>query len=225
MLANDDWKNDIIPEIMDGHNVADFIDPDIEEKLAELDREEEALESKGHYVDNIEPLDEESLHLRKLANRIVEKKKLMIQAHRMTKNKNRSSLPMKVKVKSKSSSEMAEKLGGLGLDTSKIQNKELSRVGRKRARSVAEDIARSASQKVKASNEGEMEGIGMSRSKSCIRDRSLLGVRNVKVCPLFMRFKLYTFVRSKKWKPLAFLNKLKEHPIWTPVVVNLIVVC
>ena len=29
-LENDAWKYDIIPEIMDGHNIADFIDPDID---------------------------------------------------------------------------------------------------------------------------------------------------------------------------------------------------
>lgn len=28
-----------MPEIMDGHNIADFIDPDIDAKLAELERE------------------------------------------------------------------------------------------------------------------------------------------------------------------------------------------
>ena len=28
-LANDDWKFDNIPEIMDGKNIADFVDPDI----------------------------------------------------------------------------------------------------------------------------------------------------------------------------------------------------
>lgn len=28
-----------MPEILDGHNIADFIDPDIDAKLAELERE------------------------------------------------------------------------------------------------------------------------------------------------------------------------------------------
>lgn len=31
MLANPDEKNDIIPEIMDAMNVADFVDDDIEQ--------------------------------------------------------------------------------------------------------------------------------------------------------------------------------------------------
>lgn len=40
---------DTIPEIMDGKNVADFIDPDIAEKLEALEREEEKLQAEGFY--------------------------------------------------------------------------------------------------------------------------------------------------------------------------------
>lgn len=49
ILANPDWKDDIMPEIMDGKNIADFIDPDIEEKLEALEREEVRLETEGFY--------------------------------------------------------------------------------------------------------------------------------------------------------------------------------
>ena len=41
ILANPEWKMDRMPEIMDGKNIADFIDPDIAEKLEALEREEE----------------------------------------------------------------------------------------------------------------------------------------------------------------------------------------
>jgi hypothetical protein len=34
---------------MDGKNVADFVDPDIAEKLEALEREEEKLEAEGFY--------------------------------------------------------------------------------------------------------------------------------------------------------------------------------
>jgi NOGCT (NUC087) domain len=40
---------DVMPEIMDGKNVADFIDPDIAEKLEALEREEEKLQEEGFY--------------------------------------------------------------------------------------------------------------------------------------------------------------------------------
>lgn len=49
ILENDEWKFDIMPEIIDGKNITDFIDPDIEEKLEALEREEEKLEAEGFY--------------------------------------------------------------------------------------------------------------------------------------------------------------------------------
>jgi nucleolar GTP-binding protein len=39
-LANSDWKYDEIPDIIDGKNVADFIDPDVQTKLERLLEEE-----------------------------------------------------------------------------------------------------------------------------------------------------------------------------------------
>ena len=42
ILEKDEWKTDIIPEIMDGMNIADFVDPAILERLEELEREEES---------------------------------------------------------------------------------------------------------------------------------------------------------------------------------------
>ena len=51
ILKSEEWKYDSIPEIMDGKNVADFIDPDIEARLDELEREEERLTSEGYYND------------------------------------------------------------------------------------------------------------------------------------------------------------------------------
>ena len=45
-MEDDSWKYDVGPEILNGRNVADFIDPEIDERLAELEREEEELEAK-----------------------------------------------------------------------------------------------------------------------------------------------------------------------------------
>ena len=49
LLEDPDWKSDVMPEIMDGKNIADFIDPDILDKLDALEREEEALQAQGFY--------------------------------------------------------------------------------------------------------------------------------------------------------------------------------
>jgi len=40
-LKSEDWKFDVIPEIMNGRNVADYIDSEIMERLEELEHEEE----------------------------------------------------------------------------------------------------------------------------------------------------------------------------------------
>ena len=49
LLKNPEWKQDVIPELWQGKNIADFIDPDILEKLDALEREEEKLEAEGFY--------------------------------------------------------------------------------------------------------------------------------------------------------------------------------
>jgi nucleolar GTP-binding protein len=43
LLENDDWKYDQVPELLNGKNIADFVDPDILQKLEALEREEELL--------------------------------------------------------------------------------------------------------------------------------------------------------------------------------------
>ncbi|KAK6589693.1 hypothetical protein RS030_1130 [Cryptosporidium xiaoi] len=43
ILRDDNWKYDLVPEIIDGKNIMDFIDPDIEDKLRQLEKEEEIL--------------------------------------------------------------------------------------------------------------------------------------------------------------------------------------
>ena len=49
ILDNDDWKYDIMPEFMDGKNVADFFSADIAEQLTKLEAEEERLDGEGFY--------------------------------------------------------------------------------------------------------------------------------------------------------------------------------
>ena len=62
----------VIPEIVDGKNIADFIDPDIMQRLEELEREEEMREAAGQYES--EPEDEETIHTRHLAEKIRKKR-------------------------------------------------------------------------------------------------------------------------------------------------------
>jgi nucleolar GTP-binding protein len=48
-MTNEDWRFDNIPEIMDGKNIADFVDPDILERLELLEQEELIRVQQGFY--------------------------------------------------------------------------------------------------------------------------------------------------------------------------------
>ncbi|KAJ1662068.1 Nucleolar GTP-binding protein 1 [Coemansia sp. RSA 1646] len=165
MLGSDDWKYDVIPEIMDGKNVADFVDPAIDKKLAELEREEERLEAEGMYdsPDDEEEDNEEEKRIRDLARRIREKKQLIAQDARIN-NVNRATLNSKQKAAASTSAEFAEHLRKLGLNSSDAEST-AERIGRKRGRSESRDpamlLARSSSL--------------AARAVSVIRDRSTLG--------------------------------------------------
>ncbi|CAG8482260.1 5133_t:CDS:10 [Ambispora gerdemannii] len=134
IFKDPEWRYDSIPEIIDGRNVADFIDPDIQEKLDLLEREEERLETEGFYDSTEEIVDSEDEALRDLATEIREKKKFIIQAHRSKKMmKNRPILPRTVKTKSNKFFNLSlwrkwkKQLGKLGLDTSAVRARSLTR--------------------------------------------------------------------------------------------------
>ncbi len=59
LLLDPDWKEDIMPEIMDGHNIADFIDADILQRLDELEREEEEAAATAQAADEDEDMSDQ----------------------------------------------------------------------------------------------------------------------------------------------------------------------
>ncbi|KAK9672840.1 hypothetical protein RND81_12G128400 [Saponaria officinalis] len=139
ILANEEWKEDIIPEILDGHNVFDFVDPDILQRLEELEREEgirladdaeEKFEMDG---DELTPAEKEALA------EIRKKKSLLIQEHRIKKSNaaSRPIVPRKFdKDRKYTTKRMGRQLSKIGLDPSAAIERARSKSrGRKRDRS------------------------------------------------------------------------------------------
>lgn len=77
----EEWRYDNIPEISNGKNVADFIDPDILQRLEELEAEEEARTIAGEYDSPEE--DEALVEVRQQAKAIRGKKEGMKLTNRM----------------------------------------------------------------------------------------------------------------------------------------------
>ncbi|CAI0543516.1 unnamed protein product [Linum tenue] len=144
ILADDDWKLDILPEFLDGHNVYDFIDPDILQRVEELEREETAVEEDGG---DFEMEDEDfTAEAEKDLQEIRKRKKLLIQKHRIKKStaESRPTVPRKFDKDRKFTTErMGRQLSSLGIDPSRAieraRSRSVSRKGRKRERSVGGD--------------------------------------------------------------------------------------
>ncbi|KAG6557806.1 hypothetical protein Mapa_000573 [Marchantia paleacea] len=147
MLADDDWKNDIVPEIMDGHNIADFIDPDILLRLEELEREEEEREAAAEAEGEVE-MDEDELgpeEMEALAA-IRKKKKSLLEEHRRKKRTadNNPVIPRKHdRDQEFTAGRMGRHLSSLGLDPTlaleRARSRSVSRCGRKRGRSAVSE--------------------------------------------------------------------------------------
>ena len=90
-LIDDSERCDDIPEILDGKNIADYIDPDIMKRLEELEREEEMREAAGVY--DSEPEDEEIVQTRKIAVAIRRKKALLRKQSWAKKSRNYPTMP------------------------------------------------------------------------------------------------------------------------------------
>ncbi|KAF1800210.1 P-loop containing nucleoside triphosphate hydrolase protein [Mucor lusitanicus] len=169
LLEDDEWKYDTIPEFLDGHNVADFIDPEIEEKLEALEREEERLEAEGFYQSDEEILDDDEEVLRTAADAIRDRKKLIVQAHRAARGRTRPVLPKTAAAKFTTVSEMDRQLASMGIDGTDASE---------RTRSAAESRKRTRHEAIP--DEAVREAGAMDRGESEAQEIASEGFRNVK---------------------------------------------
>ncbi|GAN04284.1 nucleolar GTP-binding protein 1 [Mucor ambiguus] len=169
LLEDDEWKYDTIPEFLDGHNVADFIDPEIEEKLEALEREEERLEAEGFYQSDEEILDDEEEVLRTAADAIRDRKKLIVQAHRAARGRTRPVLPKTAAAKFTTVSEMDRQLASMGIDGTDASE---------RTRSAAESRKRTRHEAIP--DEAVKDAGAMDRGDSEAQEIASEGFRNVK---------------------------------------------
>lgn len=100
ILEKPEWKDDVMPEIMDGKNIFDFVDKDIKERLMRLQDEEDRLledENKNMEIDSKddddEDLDDELLEAHE---EVMENQKKINSLHK-SKSVKASTLPRKVR--------------------------------------------------------------------------------------------------------------------------------
>lgn len=178
LLDEEDWKHDKVPEVFNGKNVYDFIDPDIEAKLAALEEEEEKLEAEGYYDsdESIEDVDEADIRMK--AELIREKRQLIRNEAKMRKSlKNRAVIPRSVLRKKLSS--MEDHLDKLGYDTTSISARARSQSrGRNplRSRTGTEDVM---DMDTPSSTGDALRSKSRARSQSNRREDGITGVMSV----------------------------------------------
>jgi nucleolar GTP-binding protein len=127
-LKNNEWRTDGVPEIMDGKNIADFVDPDIMKKLEMLEKEEEELDAQMDAESSESEVDEDE---RAMVSKIKERRKMMVHKSRNNKHNNRPTIPRKHRIP-KTGDAFRKSMGARGLDTSKVDPDQHR--GRKRTR-------------------------------------------------------------------------------------------
>ncbi|OHT09536.1 hypothetical protein TRFO_21590 [Tritrichomonas foetus] len=109
ILANDEWKYDVIPEIIGPRNVADFIDPEINQKLQALLEEEKMRyaqfeQEKQAFQENKWSVSDEQEEMAKL----IRERRTMIRNKAMLHRTSKVGMPEKLK--KRTTQEVAEKM-------------------------------------------------------------------------------------------------------------------
>jgi len=166
-LKNPEEKYDVIPELWKGHNIADFVDPEIFEKLEALEKEEDIREKAGFYNNDSESEDEDMREIRELASQIRDKRKIMLQEGGEKRSVQKPRLPRGVKPKSEK--DFLQEMNGLGIEVD--DQKQHFKRTKSRGRSIVrKDLKR------KSSDAMEVDGPtnSVARSKSTHRSASHL---------------------------------------------------
>lgn len=158
LFEDDEWKNDVMPEIMDGKNVYDFLDPEIAAKLQALEEEEERLEQEGFYESDEDETyggfdTEEIEDIREKAEWIRNRQKKMIAEARNKKSlRNKAMMPRSKLVKS--FDQMEKHMATLGHDMTTLQEKHRAASEKSRYVETGADVVFGANESMASGTNG-----------------------------------------------------------------------
>ncbi|PBC27171.1 nucleolar GTP-binding protein [Apis cerana cerana] len=190
-----DQKYDVIPEIWEGHNISDYIDPEIfnvcillvesKYKLNELEKEEQLREETGMYDYKVPMLSETMLEIVQMAKQIREKKAIMKDEARIQKASTKPIMPRTaaVKIRDRSVSKLKEEMEDLGIDMEDSENahftktrgrsRSLSQPARKRMRLQSESRSRGRSSSKPSRDEMGIKDVAMKSKLKNIAHKAL----------------------------------------------------
>ena len=190
LLQQDDWRWDAVPELMDGKNVADFVDADIERQLALLEQQEEeemqSWKQRGGDEQMRDDGDDEAelddAEQQQVA--VIRQRRQLVRAERVLRHSNNKPvLPRAVRARQTTLQAVGQSIDGIGLDSSRMRERSRSRSrpppeqrqaeaaagggrGRKRGRDEAD------ADRMEVEPSAKQRALSVLRSRSESRDRS-----------------------------------------------------
>jgi len=170
-LANNEWKYDAIPQILNGKNIADYVDPDIEDKLIRLEQEEDQMlreteaEAMGNDESDLEEEEEAAVQA------IRERKKRVQMMARVNSSNNKPVVPREIRGRRRDGRDedaaldednVRKTMKGYGVDVDLML--ENSR-GRKRTRSLSRSAARRKNASDDEKDDDEMTDVNVSKGE------------------------------------------------------------
>jgi len=138
-LKEEEWRYDAIPQILNGKNICDYVDPDIQVKLEALEKEEEQIVAELDAVIDPEESDLEEEE-EAVVTAIHDKQKIARIMHHVNQSQNKPIVPRKIRGRAKDKHDPGEldttrikkKMDSLGVDSSLLEQR-----GRKRVRAIS----------------------------------------------------------------------------------------
>ncbi|KRX51220.1 Nucleolar GTP-binding protein 1 [Trichinella murrelli] len=163
-LLPDEWKYDKIPEIWEGHNIADFVDQKIVENFEACMKEEELREKAGLYDECESDTDDESaVALKKQAALIRKKQMLIMKESRERRSHQKPRLPRQGRKRERSVVRLKEEMQDRGLH-----------IGNKRMHHLSESsVAPKAKRIRRDSSAVGLRGTSISRDQKGIKDETM----------------------------------------------------
>lgn len=162
----DEEKYDVAPELWQGHNIADFVDPNIVQHLKKLEEDEKRLEEEGFY-DISSDEDEDMREIRTVARLIRERKALNKAEARLDHTTKPRLSRSQTRRRERSVSGLRSSMSDLGV--------ELDSEGESHFVKAAEHSASREASRPRLTSVGRDRSVSaVSRSESCMRDPKLI---------------------------------------------------
>jgi len=162
---------DVIPEVWNGKNIGDYIDVEIDEKLRQLEAEEDAREAAGDYDEDMESDDEETDRIHTLAGQIKRKFSVMREESRVNRTEKPRLGREHGRQRDRSESRLRSQMEDLGIDGEELAAKRRSRSSASVSR--AEKRPRISTSQAAASHTTRSQS-RPSRDKSGQRDEAMV---------------------------------------------------